>query len=429
MGCTEPSSFFAIQVGSLVRKKKKKKTIKYNSDLCRYFPLALSSYTSSAKVTRVPFSHFKSRSTPSLHPSQSSPNTLSLSPDKMPKSRRSRSVSVDRRSPFPCRSLKRRRYSPPATPAPATASSSSRNPPRSPALVTKGVKEWDDVRCAVCMEHPHNAVLLICASHDKGCRPFMCDTSYRHSNCLDQYRKSCDAAAVESAESKDKLSCPLCRGIVSGWKVVDSARKYMNAKSRSCSTESCGFAGAYCELRKHARMVHPLVRPSEADPERQKDWRRMEQQRDLGDLFSTMQSAFGGDDEGLGFVGGDEAVGNYLSFPSFTFLLVLRLQGSGRLSGSRRSSGRRGSSRSTRSHRGRAVSHWGESIRDTEASLTLLSGTADDGYIDYGYEEDVEDGNSADGHHGGEEVHGFSRRRRGHGEMRTIEDDEDGGVL
>ena len=39
------------------------------------------------------------------------------------------------------------------------------------------------------MEAPHNAVLIICECHEKGCRPFMCDTSHRHSNCLDQYRK------------------------------------------------------------------------------------------------------------------------------------------------------------------------------------------------------------------------------------------------
>lgn len=49
-------------------------------------------------------------------------------------------------------------------------------------------KQWDDINCPICMENPHNAVLLICSQHEKGCRPFMCDTSHRHSNCLDQYR-------------------------------------------------------------------------------------------------------------------------------------------------------------------------------------------------------------------------------------------------
>ncbi|KAH0858403.1 hypothetical protein HID58_086664 [Brassica napus] len=34
--------------------------------------------------------------------------------------------------------------------------------------------------------------------------------------------------------------------------------------------------------------------PSEADPERRRSWRRLERQRDLGDLLSTIQSSFGG---------------------------------------------------------------------------------------------------------------------------------------
>ncbi|XP_021763413.1 uncharacterized protein LOC110728088 isoform X2 [Chenopodium quinoa] len=50
-------------------------------------------------------------------------------------------------------------------------------------------KEWDAALCPICMEHPHNAVLLLCTSHAKGCRSYVCDTSYRHSNCLDRYRK------------------------------------------------------------------------------------------------------------------------------------------------------------------------------------------------------------------------------------------------
>eukprot|EP00250_Pteridium_aquilinum_P016341 c23057_g2_i1 orf=451-1503(-) len=50
--------------------------------------------------------------------------------------------------------------------------------------------DWEGVICPVCMETPHNAVLLQCSSYDKGCRPYMCDTSYRHSNCFDQYLKA-----------------------------------------------------------------------------------------------------------------------------------------------------------------------------------------------------------------------------------------------
>ncbi|KAE8730599.1 hypothetical protein F3Y22_tig00002919pilonHSYRG00229 [Hibiscus syriacus] len=50
-------------------------------------------------------------------------------------------------------------------------------------------KELDEVSCPICMEHPHNAVLLLCSSHEKGCRSYICDTSYRHSNCLDRFKK------------------------------------------------------------------------------------------------------------------------------------------------------------------------------------------------------------------------------------------------
>ncbi|CAL0302749.1 unnamed protein product [Lupinus luteus] len=50
-------------------------------------------------------------------------------------------------------------------------------------------KELDEVSCPICMDHPHNAVLLHCSSHEKGCRSYICDTSYRHSNCLDRFKK------------------------------------------------------------------------------------------------------------------------------------------------------------------------------------------------------------------------------------------------
>ncbi|XP_048227877.1 uncharacterized protein LOC8288964 isoform X2 [Ricinus communis] len=184
------------------------------------------------------------------------------------------------------------------------------------------------------MEHPHNAVLLVCSSHEKGCRPYMCDTSYRHSNCLDQFRKSfaetsiitpqseenrittADSSAVVSSEltltveqneegpsstgtiSCEKkvqptLVCPLCRGHIKDWIVMEPARHFMNAKSRSCACETCEFSGTYSDLRKHARIEHPLVRPSQADPERQRSWRMLERQRDLGDLISTLNSSFG----------------------------------------------------------------------------------------------------------------------------------------
>ncbi|KAF7806360.1 plant/MPE11-6 protein [Senna tora] len=238
----------------------------------------------------------------------------------MPKERRDSSLSHDssRTSPYPSSSSRVRRSA-----------------PKNPLESEENIKEWEDARCPVCMEHPHNAILLICSSHEKGCRPYMCNTSYRHSNCLDQFCKSftetspptptvegqisntnlshvdtTEANPVDTQEersegsvtihplscedhSKPKLVCPLCRGQIKEWKVVEAARRFMNEKSRSCSCETCNFTGTYTDLRKHARLEHPLVRPSEVDPERQRNWRRLERQRDLGDLLSTLQSSFG----------------------------------------------------------------------------------------------------------------------------------------
>lgn len=104
----------------------------------------------------------------------------------------------------------------------------------------------------------------------------------------------------EASEKTEKpnLVCPLCRGEIDGWTVVKSARDFMNRKSRSCASETCDYSGTYKDLRKHARLVHPLVRPTEADPERQTNWRRLERQRDLGDLLSTLQSSFGDERNG-----------------------------------------------------------------------------------------------------------------------------------
>lgn len=231
-------------------------------------------------------------------------------------------------------------------------------------------KEWDDVSCPICLDHPHNAVLLFCSSHEKGCRSYICDTSYRHSNCLDQFKKSrvdhVDSSSLSSslvqdnstAEQNDQrihqtltsvsflmspsmtrnsnanhenlnhaessyrilsetshtvdgtitldehngrsisesnsLKCPLCRGTVLGSMIVKEARQYLDLKPRSCSRESCLFTGNYRELRRHARMVHPSSRPIDIDPSRQRAWRRLENQREHGDILSAIRSAMPG---------------------------------------------------------------------------------------------------------------------------------------
>ncbi|KAH7425402.1 hypothetical protein KP509_11G052400 [Ceratopteris richardii] len=276
---------------------------------------------------------------------------------------------------------------------------------------TNEKEDWIDALCPICLESPHNAVLLMCSSHADGCRPYMCNTSHRHSNCLDQYQKTqavlqrshalrhpvsdeehiehstigslhadeslnvrlvgdtdmenmiiealnSRIASVDSgvpsrrsrrnshlplltrndidddnddddeedddddgtpyldldatievdalegsseehgtgASLKSKhLTCPLCRGQIYGWRVINAARKHLNDKARSCSHESCTFAGTYQELRVHARCEHPFTRPCDIDPARQRDWLRMERQREMGDVLSTIGGAAGED--------------------------------------------------------------------------------------------------------------------------------------
>ncbi|RRT41311.1 hypothetical protein B296_00029846 [Ensete ventricosum] len=276
----------------------------------------------------------------------------------MPKERRSRSLSFERRSR--------------ASPFPSTSSSRIQTDSVESA---NDIKEWEEVRCPVCMEHPHNAVLLLCSSHDNGCRPFMCDTSYRHSNCLDQYRKAFSGSKSlldnGDAQQPAKLSCPLCRGLVSSWIVIEPARKYMNAKTRSCSMESCAFNGVYGELRKHARKEHPSVRPSEADPDRQQDWRRMERQRDLGDLLSMFHSSVTREEDGF-YINEDdeEASGSIFIFPSVTMLLVVHVRqagssDTGRLSLPQSSRPRTSLQDSSRVQRGSRVILWGETLSNS----------------------------------------------------------------
>ncbi|XP_057768137.1 uncharacterized protein LOC130988338 [Salvia miltiorrhiza] len=303
----------------------------------------------------------------------------------MPKDRRERSLSMDRStlSPFPCSSGCPKHFL-----------------PINPLEDEKNMKEWEEARCPVCMEHPHNAILLICSSHDKGCRPFMCDTSYRHSNCFDQFRKSfndssagvlrdrdvqdltspllsapplsegampelegeryLDGSLSMLAEPSDKpvkpeLLCPLCRGQINGWTVVDSARYFMNAKARSCACETCDFSGTYKDLRKHARAVHPLVRPTDADPERQDNWRRLERQRDLGDLLSTLQSSIGEERSSESTLTVDE--GGWLT----VFFLVRFIRPGN--SSTRSSTSRARAQVAVR----RSLRHWGETYDGEEA--------------------------------------------------------------
>ncbi|KAL8205851.1 hypothetical protein R6Q57_009402 [Mikania cordata] len=175
-------------------------------------------------------------------------------------------------------------------------------------------KDLEDITCSVCMEYPHNAVLLLCSSHEKGCRPYMCGTSSRYSNCLDQYKNAYtkttslsppplttssnspvpDSWPIEKHEEVTELACPLCRGQVKGWTVVESTREYLNCKKRTCMHDECSFIGAYKELKKHVKSEHPCSKPREVDPDQEQKWRRLEREREREDVISTVTSSMPG---------------------------------------------------------------------------------------------------------------------------------------
>ncbi|KAK8535496.1 hypothetical protein V6N12_057012 [Hibiscus sabdariffa] len=146
---------------------------------------------------------------------------------------------------------------------------------------------WDDVICHICLDFPHNEVLLQCSSYEDGCRAFVCDTDHMHSNCLDRFKnahgmsslsisETSSIANIQLAVSEDNCrpTCPLCRGQVTGWTIVDKAHLLLHEKKHSCEEEQCKFAGTYLELQKHAQLEYPHACPSRIDPARQLDWEK-----------------------------------------------------------------------------------------------------------------------------------------------------------
>ncbi|GFZ04099.1 hypothetical protein Acr_16g0007230 [Actinidia rufa] len=142
---------------------------------------------------------------------------------RMPKDRKAPSLSIDqtKASPYHC-----------------SARITEQNRSENFVESTGDKNEWEEAVCPICMEHPHNAVLLL----------------------ENQW------------------------GIV-----IKPARRFMNAKPRSCSHETCEFSGSYSALENHARLVHPLVRPSKAEPIRQQNWTELERERQTQDLLSASQ--------------------------------------------------------------------------------------------------------------------------------------------
>ncbi|KAH0897288.1 hypothetical protein HID58_046856 [Brassica napus] len=90
------------------------------------------------------------------------------------------------------------------------------------------------------------------------------------------------------------LTCPLCRGQVKGWTIVQPARDFLNLKQRICMQGNCVFAGSFRELRKHMKTDHPCAKPREVDPDVELNWRRLEIEQDRADVISTIRSMMPG---------------------------------------------------------------------------------------------------------------------------------------
>lgn len=136
----------------------------------------------------------------------------------------------------------------------------------------------------------------------------MCGTNYHHSNCLEHFKeayakeKLALGVSTESARSLSdtpppskqlcamELACPLCRGEVKGWTVVEPARHYLNRKKRACMHDGCQFVGSYKELCKHVSSKHPSAKPREVDPALASEWKKFECERERQDAISTIRA-------------------------------------------------------------------------------------------------------------------------------------------
>ncbi|KAI6701692.1 hypothetical protein NL676_016016 [Syzygium grande] len=145
-------------------------------------------------------------------------------------------------------------------------------------------KDWEDAICSVCMEYPHNAVLLLCSSYEKGCRPYMCGTSCRYSNCLDQYKKA--YTKVSSLDHAQPLQNSADNTMISPeLNLPNDKSEVMELACPLCRGQ---------ELRKHVKTEHPSARPRDVDPTLEQRWRRLEQERERDDVISTIRATMPG---------------------------------------------------------------------------------------------------------------------------------------
>ncbi|KAF8703264.1 hypothetical protein HU200_032056 [Digitaria exilis] len=165
---------------------------------------------------------------------------------------------------------------------------------------TSEEKDWKSATCSICLERPHDAVLLLCSSHSKGCRPYMCGTNYKHSNCLELFKnaysrekpacKVSTAVAPTNQNPNMLLACPICRGEVKGWTVVVPARRFLNRKRRTCIHEYCSFVGTYKKLKRHVKSKHRSSKPREVNPVRLAEWEEFENEKERQDAISIVSA-------------------------------------------------------------------------------------------------------------------------------------------
>lgn len=171
-------------------------------------------------------------------------------------------------------------------------------------LALKGIQssiDLEDVICPICLEIPHNAVLLNCNSYNQGCRTLICDTNDSQSNCLARYKRanglppttneaSSKSLKVIPLSSDSSCTCPFCREKVKGFVVVDEVREYLDMKKRCCEEKKCPYVGNFMELQQHVKQEHRDSRPTEVDPRRQQDWDNLQRFSETRDVLSTIHA-------------------------------------------------------------------------------------------------------------------------------------------
>ncbi|KAJ6730428.1 hypothetical protein OIU85_021242 [Salix viminalis] len=141
-------------------------------------------------------------------------------------------------------------------------------------------KDWESATCSICLEHPHNAVLLLCFSYKKGCRPYMCATSRRFSNCLEQYKKAYTKITPTEGVQQENNS-------------MDHSRLTLHVEPAYERVEVPELLCPLCrsQLRKHVKEKHPMAQPRAVDPILKEKWKKLECERERNDVISTIMSS------------------------------------------------------------------------------------------------------------------------------------------